>query len=74
MKKKDKKCKKSVDLFKKIYLIKYMKSWKRKVVWMSLPEPRLDWETFKRVCSHLSVEDAKERAVVVMERIQRKKS
>ena len=51
-----------------------MKSWKRKVVWMSLPEPRLDWETFKRVCSHLSVEDAKERATIVMERIQRKKS
>ena len=51
-----------------------MKSWKRKVVWMSLPMPKLDWETFKRTCSHLSVEDAKERAVVVMERIQRKKN
>jgi len=25
-----------------------MKSWKRKVVWLSLPEPRLDWGNIQK--------------------------
>jgi len=49
-----------------------MKSEERMKVWKSLTEPKLDWETFKRVCGHLSVEDATERAKVIAERIQKK--